>query len=97
MTNNQKLKPCPFCGCDMTEFPEFMAIPPVHTEEYLLAKFEHKKIIGSDAGYAVECCKCGAVGRRGMSRKEAAENWNMRADDGSYVDKLAWNRRTDNG
>lgn len=72
----------------MTEFPEIMAIPPVRTDEYLLAKIEHKKIIGSDAGYAVKCCKCGATGKRGMTRGEAAENWNMRANDGSYVDKL---------
>lgn len=85
-----ELKPCPFCGTDMTEYPEVMSIPPVRTDEYLLAKLEHKQIIGSDAGYAVKCCKCGSTGKKGMSREEATEYWNMRADDGSYIDKLTW-------
>lgn len=80
---SKELKPCPFCGTNLSEFPEVMTIPPVRSEEYLLAKLKHKKIIGSDVGYAVKCCKCGATGKRGISRDEASKNWNMRAKDGS--------------
>lgn len=85
-----KLKPCPFCGTDLSKFPEVMIIQPVRTDEYLLEKLKHKQIIGSDAGYEVRCCKCGSTGSRGMTRQEAAEYWNMRADDGSYQDILEY-------
>lgn len=44
------LKPCPFCGTDLSVFPEVMTVQPVRTEEYLLAKLKKKQIIGSDAG-----------------------------------------------
>lgn len=77
-----ELKPCPFCGSNLNDFPQVMTVPPVRTEEYLIAKLEHKKIIGSDAGYNVSCIKCGALGARGMSREEAINNWNRRADNG---------------
>ena len=57
------LKPCPFCGTDLSEFPAVMTVQPVRTEEYLLTKLQEKKIIGSDAGYNVFCihCACSAA------------------------------------
>lgn len=75
-----ELKPCPFCGEELSEFPVVMTVQPVRTEEYLIAKMEHEKIIGSDAGYNVFCVQCGALGARGMSKIEAIEKWNRRAD-----------------
>lgn len=72
------MKDCPFCGTDLNEFPEVMTVKPVRTEEYLLAKLEHKQIIGSDAGYEVVCVQCGAIGPRGMSKDEAKANWDRR-------------------
>ena len=31
-----ELKPCPFCGTDLSEFPQVMTVKPVRTDEYLL-------------------------------------------------------------
>lgn len=76
-----RLKPCPFCGRDLSKFPEVMTVLPVHSEEYLIAEMQHKKIIGSDKGYAVNCIKCGAVGARGVTKEEAVKKWNERADE----------------
>lgn len=75
-----ELKPCPFCGTNLDEFPEVMTVMPVRIEEYLLAKLKHEKIIGSDAGYNVFCVKCGCLGARGMTKEEAAIKWNSRVD-----------------
>lgn len=77
----EELKPCPFCGCDLSKFPQVMTVKPVRTEEYLIAKLENKKIIGSDAGYNVFCVQCGCLGARGMSKEEAIESWNRRSND----------------
>ena len=63
---------------NLNDFPQVMTVPPVRTEEYLMAELEHKKIIGSDAGYNVFCIKCGASGARGMTREEAIKKWNER-------------------
>lgn len=76
-----ELKPCPFCGTNLSVFPQVMTVRPVRSEEYLLAKLEHKLIIGSDAGYNVFCVKCGVLGARGMTKEEAIEKWNRRAKD----------------
>lgn len=73
-----KIKPCPFCGTDLSEYPKVMTVQPVRSDEYLLAKLEHKKIIGSDAGYNVFCVQCGCLGARGMSQEEAVTKWNKR-------------------
>lgn len=82
MAEVTELKPCPFCGMDLStsNFPQVMTVRPVRSEEYLIAKMEHKKIIGSDAGYAVTCIQCGSTGRRGMSKTEAIKYWNQRTD-----------------
>ena len=32
--------------------------------------------------WIVKCCRCGAHGAAGQTRKEAIEAWNRRADDG---------------
>lgn len=66
-----ELKPCPFCGSALNEFPQFMTVKPVRSEEYLLAKLKAKQIIGSDAGYNVFCVQCGCLGARGMTKEEA--------------------------
>ena len=63
-----KLKPCPFCGPELTEEPFFLAFCRVP--------------IGHGAmraeGYAVFCPKCGAVGKGAAYVDEAVENWNRR-------------------
>lgn len=64
----------------LDEFPKVMTVKPVRTDEYLLAKLEHKKIIGSDAGYNVFCVQCGCLGARGVTKEEAAIKWNSRVD-----------------
>ncbi len=77
--NAINLKPCPFCGTDLNEFPKVMIIRPVHSDEYLIQKLKSKKIIGSDSYYAVHCIQCGAVGKRAADRLKAGEYWNNRA------------------
>lgn len=75
-----KLKPCPFCGTELKEFPKVMIVRPVHSDEYLIAKIQKKMIIGSDSYYAVHCIQCGVVGKRGATKEEAIEAWNRRAE-----------------
>lgn len=77
---SEELKPCPFCGTDLNQFPDVMTVKPVHSEEYLLAKLRAKKIIGSDAGYNVFCVQCGCLGARGMDKDEAVNKWNRRME-----------------
>lgn len=77
-----KIKPCRFCGTNLEKFPKVMTVQPVRTNEYLLAKLKHKKIIGSDAGYNVFCVQCGCLGARGMSQEEAVIKWNQRVGGG---------------
>lgn len=72
------LEPCPFCGEDLNQFPTVMTVKPVRTEEYLIAKMQAERIIGSDAGYNVFCVRCGALGARGMCKEEASQKWNRR-------------------
>lgn len=80
MAEYETVKPCPFCGTDLQDFPIIMIVTPVHSDEYLIAKLERKHIIGSDADYAVHCIQCGAVGERGHTREEAIRYWNRRAN-----------------
>ena len=74
------LDPCPFCGEDLSKFPFFTVIQPVHSEAYLLAQLFKKRFLGSDNGYAVICIVCGSQGARGITRQEAAEKWNKRKE-----------------
>ena len=73
------LDDCPFCGCKMSDFPLFMTLKPVHSEEYLMAKLEHGRFLGGDNGYAVNCPDCGATGSRDTSPEYACEKWNRRS------------------
>lgn len=74
----KELKPCPFCGAKLSEFPFYMIIQPVHSEAYLLAKLFKQRFLGNDNGFAVKCITCGSQGARGLTRQEAAEKWNRR-------------------
>lgn len=75
---NVKLSDCPFCGCKLSDFPLFMTLKPVHSEEYLIAKLERGHFLGGDNGYAVKCPYCGASGGRDNLPFFACENWNRR-------------------
>lgn len=75
---NIQLLDCPFCGCKLSDFPLFMTVKPVHSEEYLIAKLEHGRFLGNDNGYAVNCPYCGATGSRDTSPEYACEKWNWR-------------------
>lgn len=81
-----EVKPCPFCGCNLADFPCCMTVKPVRSDEYLIEKIKSKKIIGSDAGYNVFCVRCGALGARGMSKEECVEKWNRRIDS-THIEK----------
>ena len=74
------LIPCPFCGAKLADMPFFMVIPPVRSERYLLAKLFKKDFLGSDNGFVVTCITCGSQGARGMTRQEAVDKWNRRAE-----------------
>ena len=81
--------PCPFCGMVLKDFPKFMIVQPVRSEEYLLEKLRAGRFLGSDNGYQVICIRCGAAGARGMTRLEAVSKWNHIADvvDANVIDK----------
>ena len=83
MTDVIELKPCPFCGTELTTqyFPQVMTVRPVHSEEYFIAKLNKGHFLGSDNYYNVVCIKCGATGARGVTKKVAIEAWNRRAND----------------
>lgn len=78
MTLENKLKPCPFCGCDLTQFPLFMVVHHATSDAYVKWLIETKQIIGSDDSFVVNCIKCGAVSPRGISKESAIEEWNRR-------------------
>ncbi|MCM1315094.1 MAG: Lar family restriction alleviation protein [Prevotella sp.] len=77
---NIRLLDCPFCGCKISDFSLFITLKPVHSEEYLMAKLEHGRFLGSDNGYAVNCPDCGATSGRDTSPKFACKNWNRRSE-----------------
>ena len=58
-----ELKPCPFCGRDLNEFPLFMIV-------------QKRRINPND--FKITCIQCGAVSGAGWSEKEAIEKWNTR-------------------
>lgn len=76
---DENIKPCPFCGEKLSEFPEVMIVRPVHSEEYLKAKLEHGRFLGSDKYFAVHCIHCGAVGSRAHTKERAKKLWNARS------------------
>ena len=77
---NEKLKPCPFCGTNLQEFPKVMCVHRAYNEDYLKWLHENKKFVGSDRDYQVSCIKCGSTGARGVTEAIAIMNWNRRAE-----------------
>lgn len=75
----KSIKPCPFCGEELSEFPDVMIVKPVHSEEYLKAKLEHGRFLGSDKYFAVHCVNCGAIGQRELDKETAIKLWNARS------------------
>ncbi len=74
----ERLKPCPFCGTRLDDFPIFTVVPPVHTDEYLQWKLNNGHFLGTDNWFNARCIQCGATGQRGIDRYAAVKNWNMR-------------------
>lgn len=81
--------PCPFCGTELKEYPMVMIVTPVHSEEYLLAKLNKQRFLGTDNWFHVHCIICGSTGARGLDRVEALTRWNERGHS-SLQDKLGW-------
>lgn len=75
---NENLKPCPFCGTDLEDYPRVMTVHKARSEEYLKALLEHKLFQGSDAYFVVECGRCGSTGKREITAEKAIEAWNRR-------------------
>lgn len=68
----KKLKPCPFCGASLAEFPGCMIFEQV----------EHRvpgTLIGDE--YAVRCVRCGAYGSSAKTLEWAVALWNQRPDE----------------
>ena len=55
VTTMEQLKPCPFCGTALSEFPEIMVNRPVRSEEYLTEKLKHGHFLGTDNWFHVVC------------------------------------------
>ena len=81
----EKLKPCPFCGTNLQEFPKVMCVHRAYNEDYLKWLHENKKFVGSDRDYQVSCIKCGSTGARGATEVIAISNWNRRADNAEKI------------
>lgn len=72
------LKPCPFCGANLSDYPLVMILKPVYSEEYLIAKLNKGHFLGGDNGYEVRCIQCGASGGRDNIPEVAMQKWNKR-------------------
>lgn len=73
-----KLKPCPFCGEDVNNYPLLITIQPLHSDEYLLAKLNKGHFLGHANGYTVTCPHCGARGSSDTCVIFAVNKWNNR-------------------
>ena len=78
----EQLKPCPFCGTNLQEFPKVMCVHRAYNEDYLKWLHENGKFVGSDGDYQVGCVTCGSTGARGATKSIAISKWNRRADNG---------------
>ena len=76
-----KLKPCPFCGGEMS--PAVMCFQHPYDQSYLDWLKENKMLppvmTGFNSGFAVHCYHCGAKTGGRATKQEAAEAWNNRA------------------
>ena len=66
---DMELKPCPFCGKELAEFPGYM----------IFVQVEHRvpgTLIGDE--YAVHCIRCGAYGASAKTVEWAVALWNQR-------------------
>lgn len=72
------LKPCPFCGCDVDDFPLVMVLKESHSDEYLLEKLKKGHIISSDNGYEIVCPSCGAKSPHDRNPIFVINWWNTR-------------------
>ena len=77
----EKLRPCPFCGTNLQEFPKVMCVHRAYNEDYCQWLHENGKFVGSDRDYQVSCTKCGSTGARGATEAIAVLNWNRRASE----------------
>lgn len=73
-----KLKPCPFCGEDVNDYPLVMTLRPLYSEEYLLAKLNKGHFLGGENGWAVMCPRCCGQGSRDTDVILAVNKWNQR-------------------
>ena len=67
----KRLKPCPFCGHELTEEPFFLV--------FCRVPIGHRAMRAE--GYAAFCPKCGAVGKGAAYVDEAVNLWNRRPSD----------------
>lgn len=68
----KQLKPCPFCGKELADFPGCMVFEQV----------EHRvpgTLIGDE--FAVRCVRCGAYGSSAKTLEWAVALWNQRPDE----------------
>ena len=68
--SDEGLKPCPFCGCDLNEYPKVMIFEKVSRQ------------ILPDVIY-IKCPHCSASGSSGWNKEEANAKWNRRVSTSS--------------
>lgn len=82
------IKPCPFCGEELTESDVYFGECYAETYEGIISKVRHEKAIGGAAVYFIHCPHCDAhlgglhKGDFG-SPEEAISTWNNRATNNS--------------
>ena len=72
------IKPCPFCGRDLTKYPLDWLFSHATSAEFVKWLRENKKLVGSDNDIRVQCPGCGAIGPHSVNRECAIIEWNRR-------------------
>lgn len=80
ITNNNSLKPCPFCGCKLNEYPKIMVIRREYEDAFVEYKHNKGDFIGTN-DYRVYCPRCGARGKSNPNKEKAFELWNKRYEE----------------
>ena len=76
--DNTKIKPCPFCSCELSEYPEIIVVHKEYDDNFIKYMRSNGNFIGSN-DYRVYCQRCGARGSASPIKEKAINLWNERS------------------